>query len=311
MNYKKLEKHWMNVSKKRPCEICGKPDWCSYSSNENASICRRIEGGVKKIDKSGSEYWLYPNKDHSRIYPNSLRKRTTTHPIKNGPKCADNNFLHEVYSSILEVLTLSKNHEFNLTEHRKIPKEEVAKRSYRTLDKHSKSLILQHIQEKYSLEQMTKVPGFYINENELDMACFYGLIIPVRSLEGKIIALKVRTEGQGKYLWLSSKSKGGEGSGSHIHFPLNDYKNIQELRVTEGELKADIATIYSKEPTISIPGVNSWKKVIPVIETLRPKLIKVAFDKDFNEKRVVAINLVRFCEYLEQNNINFNVEIWE
>lgn len=52
------------VSKGHPCDICGKPDWCTRSDDENYAICRRVlqNGGIRKTDQSGCDYYLYKKK---------------------------------------------------------------------------------------------------------------------------------------------------------------------------------------------------------------------------------------------------------
>ncbi len=49
---------WQRVSKRRPCPVCEKPDWCLYTgepSNPEAAICTRIES-QKRCGESG---WLH------------------------------------------------------------------------------------------------------------------------------------------------------------------------------------------------------------------------------------------------------------
>lgn len=53
---------WREVTKKNPCPVCGKPDWCSTLHADDGSLlvcCRRAPGGKEKIDKTGRVYWLY------------------------------------------------------------------------------------------------------------------------------------------------------------------------------------------------------------------------------------------------------------
>lgn len=52
---------WRNVKKGMSCPICGKDDWCSFSSDGNALLCRRENNGkaIIKKNKSGEEYYLY------------------------------------------------------------------------------------------------------------------------------------------------------------------------------------------------------------------------------------------------------------
>jgi hypothetical protein len=47
------------VSKKFPCEICGKSDWCFRSRDGEVHGCRRVSDGIHKTDRSGADYWLY------------------------------------------------------------------------------------------------------------------------------------------------------------------------------------------------------------------------------------------------------------
>ena len=58
---------FINARKGSPCEICGKQDWCSRSTDGDFIICRRIlrDGGELKIDSSGGEYYLYKKQRRS------------------------------------------------------------------------------------------------------------------------------------------------------------------------------------------------------------------------------------------------------
>jgi len=64
------------VSRKTPCPVCGKPDWCLVAPDGSAAICQRVqEGSVKRCGDAG---WLHilierganfqrPNKYSGRI----------------------------------------------------------------------------------------------------------------------------------------------------------------------------------------------------------------------------------------------------
>src|SRR5215211_7802659 len=56
---------WRSVSAESPCYVCGKPDWCSVSSDGEKAICRREGSGASehKVDTSGVDYWLHRLKD--------------------------------------------------------------------------------------------------------------------------------------------------------------------------------------------------------------------------------------------------------
>jgi hypothetical protein len=53
---------WQRVSRRRPCPVCDKPDWCLFTgdaSNPDAAICARVESS-KQCGESG---WLHVLRD--------------------------------------------------------------------------------------------------------------------------------------------------------------------------------------------------------------------------------------------------------
>jgi len=93
------------------------------------------------------------------------------------------------------------------------------------------------------------VPGFLLREQSrtyLTMGGPADILIPVRNAEGQIVAHQIRTDrpgDSGKYVWLSSTSRGGPGPGSPVHVsrPLQATSSGR-VWLTEGPLKADIAS---------------------------------------------------------------------
>ena len=74
----------IRVSKKRPCPICGKPDWCLTAPDGSAAICPRIaEGSVKLCGEAG---FLHVLRDHPcwRDRP-KVRTIRTAPPDRAGP----------------------------------------------------------------------------------------------------------------------------------------------------------------------------------------------------------------------------------
>lgn len=47
------------VTKRRPCRICGKPNWCAYRADEFLSVCMRIRDGALKINQHGGAIFLH------------------------------------------------------------------------------------------------------------------------------------------------------------------------------------------------------------------------------------------------------------
>lgn len=54
------------VTKRNPCPICGKPDWCLRAEDDSAAICQRIsEGSVKQCGEAGYLHILRGTRRHS------------------------------------------------------------------------------------------------------------------------------------------------------------------------------------------------------------------------------------------------------
>src|SRR5262249_5874683 len=49
------------VNRRRPCRICGKPDWRSYvrCDGERISICMRVSDGARKINRHGDAIFIH------------------------------------------------------------------------------------------------------------------------------------------------------------------------------------------------------------------------------------------------------------
>jgi hypothetical protein len=116
----------------------------------------------------------------------------------------------------------------------------------------------------------------------------------------------------GKYQWISSKKRGGAGSGAHVHvplFPADADKTI--VRVTEGALKADIATALSGMLTIGMPGVKARVKAAKALHDLGAKTARVALDDDARTNRDVASGLSLLVGHLSQRGFVVELETWQ
>src|SRR5215467_1595568 len=48
------------VNRRRPCRICGKPDWCSYlRDGERISVCMRVSHGARKVNNHGGAIFIH------------------------------------------------------------------------------------------------------------------------------------------------------------------------------------------------------------------------------------------------------------
>jgi hypothetical protein len=95
-----------------------------------------------------------------------------------------------------------------------------------------------------------------------------------------------------------------------VHVPLHSSQS-DTVRLTEGELKADVATELSRLLTFSIPGVAMWRKALPVLDVLQPKQVLLAFDADWRTNPHVAQALGQAVAALVGAGYTVEVESWD
>jgi len=134
------------------------------------------------------------------------------------------------------------------------------------------------------------------------------LLIPVRNLNGQVVSIKARhdnTEGSERYKYFTS------GRGAPTHCPLNPPEKPNAVRVTEGELKADVATALSDTYSIGVAGVSTWRHALPVLEKLKPEKVVVAYDwPDLLRKPQVFQQFNAFVAELTPAGYRVEVEVW-
>lgn len=284
------------VSKTDRCPICGKSDWCSVSRDGTVICCRRDygSGGIPKNDRSGTPYWLhFKNEPAANSAPPHSKE-------KDRPR-ANADVLNEVYKELLREFSLHDPHRRNLLE-RGLSDGEINRRGYGSLSGKKRWESATRIVEKYGKEVCLGVPGLLLKNGESQsywtVSGMPGILIPVRDMQERIIALKIRLDepnDSGKYRYLSSKLHGGPGAGTHVHIPLYAEEIGAIVQVTEGELKADIATALQQQLTLSIPGVASWRMALPILKILSPQTVSIAFDSDAKTNVTVANCLEQFA----------------
>jgi putative DNA primase/helicase len=292
---------WHPVSKQTPCKICGKLDWCSLSADQTVAACRRVENGSFKTkhDRNGCPVYLH------LLAP----KAQDAH----GSNAEE---LNAVYSALLTSLTLSGLHHSALRM-RGLSDETIICNCYRTLPVRGRARIARSLKEKFGA-LILKVPGFVLkNRNDeqqyLTIAGSAGVLIPVRDPQRNIIALKVRADDTAncpRYSYLSSTRHGGLGPGSPVHVPIGISIPAHTLRLTEGELKADVATALSSIPTISVAGATTWRGCLPILEHLGCKIVRLSFDADAARKLSVAQSILACAATLTSSGFVVELERW-
>lgn len=233
-----------------------------------------------------------------------------------------------IYRAFLDALRLSSAHRASLLA-RGLSAMEIDRRLYRTVPGRTRCSIISRLASKFTDEVIAGVPGFFYDSMNSRWSCSgaAGFFIPVRNSQRQIIALQIRLDNPvmpdgtpvGKYCWFSSAKHGGASPGAPIHFPGTDrdLKTMREIRVTEGVLKADVATVLggligggesrgdaiecsngsSAVYTVGISGTHGYKAFIEFLTGDAPAVfpalqtIRIAYDADARENIGVATGL--------------------
>jgi hypothetical protein len=303
--------NWKPVNRKYPCPICRKPDWCSVSTDGTLAACRRVETGSLKTkqDKNGAPVYLHRLSESPPPLPAPPENKGQ------GPNRANPDTLHQVYSALLNRLSLSASHRENLSR-RGLSDSEIEGRGYRTLFGQGRARLVRDLVERFG-HSVLQVPGFVVRQRDgrryVTLAGQSGLLVPVRDIAGRIIALKVRRDNPGdeqRYCYISSAKYGGPSSGAPVHVPAGVQAPAETVRVTEGELKADAAFVLSGLPTISVPGATTWRPCLHVLKGLACKTVRLAFDADAPEKPQVAQALAGCAKALAAEGFAIELEQW-
>lgn len=303
------------------CPICKASHQCMVSEDGNvAKCCKILEGPsvVKTGTDDGGPYAIHRISSHPVHYePRKPEERTSSEStLTAGERSA-------VYECMLSFLTLKPNHQTKQYA-RGFTDEDNARIGCKSYPCEDVSLMLDTLQKRFSRDTLARIPGLYYDGETLRVVDgVEGLWIPVRTPTGHIVGIRIRTaDEQKKYIWLSSTSKDGPSSGAHIHVPQwSDFTRSCDwttARVTEGEFKAELATLRTGIPTVSIPGVGATSKLAPTLRTLGVKRALIAIDADkrglnkFNNgPRPVLLALASLLVDLKEGGFDVSVEDWK
>lgn len=207
-------------------------------------------------------------------------------PVPVNSERASDAEIDHTYSQMLSMLTLSRKHRENL-QGRGLTPEQIAAQRYRSVPLFGIKKLAEGLADKGCT--LKGVPGFYQEEDGTWSIHFTsrnsGILIPIRSMEGRIQGFQIRLDfvtDSRKYIWLSSANyQMGVSSGSPVHV-IGDL-DAETVYVTEGALKGTIAHYLSGDTFLCAPGVNQYRSLQPVLESLSKqnlKLVYEAYDMD-------------------------------
>lgn len=300
----------VRVSSKHPCPVCRRADWCSYWEDGRGAVCMRVESDRPARNAQG---WLHFFDDARATSPGRPLVAEQRQPVT---ERADVGRRHAVYAALLEALTLSAEHEAELAR-RGLPREAVGRLQYKSAPGETlAAAAARSLALKYNLRG---VPGFYQAGDGWRMTrTAPGFFVPYRDERGRIEGLQLRRfphEGRDKYIWLSSKDRAaGASSGAPVHFAQAALlANADEVVITEGALKADVAAYLSSSPVIAAAGVSNFGEGFAErLKNSFPHLRRtvIAFDRDLAHNAQVYRALLHLTRQLEQARFQVRVRRW-
>ena len=311
----------LRVSRRRPCPICGKPDWCSISGDGDIAVCMR-----KRSDhpaRNGGWTHILSSGAHSPpVRPQPTGRKTT--PVA---ERADSERRHVVYTALLDALELSEVHREDLLR-RGLSPAEIPRLHYKsTPSSGAATEIARTLSRQFDLRG---VPGFYQRSGAWRAAWMPpGYVVPYRDEQGRMQALQIRRcpyDGTDKYIWFSSnpdlmdeqgrqKYPCGTSSNAPLHYTRPDLlRDSHEVWLTEGALKAEIASfLLGGAAIIAAAGVTHFPQNFPAsLKAQYPKLKTtiVVFDNDWWVKPPVKAAHQRLRSALAQAGFQVITRTW-
>jgi len=308
------EADWKSVGNNNPCIVCGGKRKCTAKLNADGDgvvkCCKQSAGAFRSSrDAVGDAHFhrVKNNKPITAVEPPEL-------PAEK---------LHQIYAYLLSrLISVAPRHLDNLRK-RGLSDSAVKSNGYRTIHAAAARSLAGELWAQFG-DEIRSVPGVafweddkpHVNYPYVDKTPINDiLLIPCRDRSGKIVALKQRIDdpkwdGE-KYLYLSSGKHGGRKAVQSVHLPKGTPATCARVRVTEGELKADAAWEQTGVVTIAIPGVGSWRKVLPVVLELGATEVILAFDADAKTNPHVAGPLLELYRDLHQAGLTITLEHWD
>ena len=210
---------------------------------------------------------------------------------------------HEVYTAMLKFLPLYPLHLEDL-KRRGLPEEVIKRNGYKSYPAVPalRRRVADALADRFDL---SGVPGFYVDKAGKWSFAPYpdGYFVPVRDPAGRIQGCQIRVlpydpaKHNGKYTWFSSAGrKQGARASQWLHAAIPPGVEVKgRVWLTEGALKADIASYYLGVPFVASPGNCQVRNLLSLLESMGVEEVVMAYDAD----RHTNENVQREVEKLE------------
>jgi hypothetical protein len=246
-------------------------------------------------------------------------------PSRPRPAAASASHRHKVYSALLEARPLSE-HRYNNLLGRGLTPTLIEANGYKDTPSREESDALAQSLAHLGLEG---VPGFFFMRGawRLRWCEPAGFFVPYRDFDGRIQGMMWRYDKEvdkKKYRWLSSnpedtndagniKFPKGASSRAPLHFARPELiASSSDIWLTEGALKADVASFLLNVPFIASGGVSQWGS--DFAERFKDRFPKhravIAFDRDFQSNKDVRRALDSLVSQFVAAHVPYVVRTW-
>lgn len=290
---------WARVSHQAPCPICGQEKWCLVNGTRSTVQCMRQESQKPSPVRMGG--WLHD------LPPETVRTKgvETLLPQSYRGGTADPDTRNAVYSALLARPNLRnlggrlhprlEESHLQALEKRGLTGEQIERRGYCTLpgERLIRDALAGMSMRSVAESPWPVAPGFYPgSRGQPRLTGPQGILLPCRDTQQRVVALQVLPDDRsnGKYRWLSSSGRvGGSSPRSPIHASFPEELRDERVWITEGILKADIASDRLGAVVLGLPGKNSRKKLVETLRELGADEVVVALDSDVSEKERASL----------------------
>ncbi len=307
---------WADASSRHPCPVCASDSWCQIARDGATVLCKRVESPHARVNRGGVLFFIHHLGGALAAPP-----RPAEAPPAPSAERAPARVLDDAHRALLAALTLDACDRDALRA-RGLDAATIAAAGYRTLRVEGRAALARAVLDDVGATYIAAIPGI-VRRTEGERSWWSlsgaaGLLVPVRDPEGYVVALKVRRrdpDDGARYLFLSSHRHGGLRAAFSLHVPVAARalweQGTRELVITEGELKADVATALLSRPVVSVPGVGAWAHALPLVDAWQPAHVAVAFDADARTNHTVAQAQRDLVAALRQRGFSTALWTWD